>query len=245
MALVLDGKTFAEATMVVALGITMTGDKRVLGVVETDTENEKVVTPFLRSVVERGLDVSQGLLVIVDGGTGLRAAVRKAFRHRALVQRWQWHKRENVVRDLAKREQPVWRPRLQRAYNRPEYDEARAALKSLPHELEDRNQSAAGSLAEGLDETLTLHRLGVYGVLGRSLKTTNGLESITALIAERCAKVDHWQNSSQRHRWPATALLDIEPRLRKVRGYRHLPRLRDALKRELKIDTTTSTKKAA
>ena len=72
MALVLDGKTFAEATMVVALGITMTGDKRVLGVVETDTENEKVVTPFLRSVVERGLDVSQGLLVIVDGGTGLR-----------------------------------------------------------------------------------------------------------------------------------------------------------------------------
>ena len=100
---------------------------------------------------------------------------------------------------------------------------------------EDRNQSAAGSLAEGLDETLTLHRLGVYGVLGRSLKTTNGLESINALIEERCAKVDHWQHSSQRQRWLATALLDIEPRLRKVMGYRHLPRLRDALKRELKI----------
>ena len=96
VALVLDGKTFAEATMVVALGITMTGDKRFLGVVETDTENEKVLTPFLRSLVERGLDVSQGLLVIVDGGKGLRAAVRKAFRHRALVQRCQWHKRENV-----------------------------------------------------------------------------------------------------------------------------------------------------
>ena len=128
---------------------------------------------------------------------------------------------------------------------RPEYDEALAALQSLQHELEDRNQSAAGSLAEGLDETLTLHRLGVYGVLGRSLKTTNGLESINALIEERCAKVDHWQNSSQRHRWLATALLDIEPRLRKVMGYRHLPRLRDALKRQLKIDTTTLKKKAA
>ena len=100
-------------------------------------------------------------------------------------------------------------------------------------------------LAEGLDETLTLHRLGVYGVLGRSLKTTNGLESINTLIEERCAKVDHWQNSSQRQRWLATALLDIEPRLRKVMGYRHLPRLRDALKRELKIDTTTSKTKAA
>ena len=245
MVVALDGKTFAEATMVVALGITMTGDKRFLGFVETDTENEQVVTPFLRSLVERGLDVSQGLLVIVDGGKGLRAAVRKAFRHRALVQRCQWHKRENVVSYLAKREQPVWRQRLQRAYNRPEYDEALAALKALQRELEDRNQSAAGSLAEGLDETLTLHRLGVYGVLGRSLKTTNGLESINALIEERCAKVDHWQNSSQRHRWLATALLDIEPRLRKVMGYRHLPRLRDALKRELKIDTTTSKKKAA
>ena len=82
-------------------------------------------------------------------------------------------------------------------------------------------------------------------MLGRSLKTTNGLESINALIEERCAKVDHWQNSSQRQRWLATALLDIEPRLRKVMGYRHLPRLRDALKRELKIDTTTSKTKAA
>ena len=97
--------------------ITMTGDKRFLGVVETDTENEKVLTPFLRSLVERGLDVSQGLLVIVDGGKGLRAAVRKAFRHRALVQRCQWHKRENVVSYVAKSEQPVCRQRLQRAYN--------------------------------------------------------------------------------------------------------------------------------
>ena len=86
--------------MVVALGITMTGETRFLGFVETDTENEKVLTPFLRSLVERGLDVSQGRLVIVDGGKGLRAAVRKAFRHRALVQRCQWHKRENVVSDV-------------------------------------------------------------------------------------------------------------------------------------------------
>ena len=127
----------------------------------------------------------------------------------------------------------------------PEYDEARAALETLHRELEDRNQSAARSLAEGFDETLTLHRLGLYGVLGRSLKTTNCLESVNALVEERCAKVDHWQNSRQRHRWLATALLDIEPRLRKVMGYRHLPTLRAALKRELKIDTTTSKKKAA
>ena len=83
-----------------------------------------MLTPFLRSLVERGLDVSQGVLVILDGGKGLRSAVRKAFRNRALVQRCQWHKRENVVRYLAKREQASWRQRLQRAYNRPAYDEA-------------------------------------------------------------------------------------------------------------------------
>jgi putative transposase len=114
VALVLDGKTFAEETMVVALGITMSGNKRFLGFVETDTESEKVLSPFLRSLVERGLDPSQGLLVVLDGGKGLRAAVKKAFGKRALVQRCQWHKRENVVGYLPKSEQVVWRQRLQR-----------------------------------------------------------------------------------------------------------------------------------
>jgi transposase-like protein len=142
---------------------------------------------------------------------------------------------------LSKSEQPAFRKRLQRAYERPEYDEALAALTQLHRELDERNQSAAGSLEEGFEETLTLHRLGVYGLLGRSLKTTNCLESVNALVEERCAKVDHWKNSSQRQRWLATALVDIEPRLRKVMGYRHLPKLREALKRELKIGAKPST----
>ncbi len=241
VALFLDGKTFADATMVVALGITLCGEKRFLGFVETDTENAQVLTPFLRSLLERGLDISQGLLVIIDGGKGLQAAVKKAFRKRVLIQRCQWHKRENVVSYLSKGEQASWRKRLQWAYNRPEYEEALAALEQLHGELEERNQSAAGSLEEGLEETLTLYRLGVYGVLGRSFKTTNCLESVNALVEERCAKVDHWKNSSQRQRWLATALVDIEPRLRKVVGYRHLPKLREALQRELKIEAKTST----
>ncbi len=240
VALFLDGKTFAEATMVIALGITISGEKRFLGFVETDTENAKVLTPFLRSLIERGLDVSEGLLVILDGGKGLRSAATKVFRDRALVHRCHWHKRENVVSYLPKNEQPDWRRRLQRAYNRPTYKEALAALEQLHAELEERNQSAARSLAEGLEETLTLHRLGVYSVLGRSFKTTNCLESVNALVEERCAKVDHWKNSSQRERWLATALIDIEPRLRKVMGYRHLPKLREALRRELQIQKKAS-----
>jgi transposase-like protein len=240
VAVFLDGKTFADSTLVIAMGVRATGEKRFLGFVETDTENEAVLTPFLRSLLERGLDISRGLLVIVDGGKGLRAAVRRAFKALALVQRCQWHKRENVVRYLPKREQATWRRRLQRAYDRPTYAEARAALQVLAEELEQKNQSAAASLAEGLEETLTLHKLGLYGVLGRSLKTTNCLESVNALVEERCAKVDCWKNSRQRHRWLATALLDIEPRMRKVKGHKHLPALRDALQRELKIEAKTA-----
>ena len=243
--LVLDGKTFAQETMVVALGITISGEKRFLGFVETDTESEKVLTPFLRSLIERGLNPSQGLLVVLDGGKGLRAAVKKALANRAVVQRCQWHKRENVVGYLPKSEQAVWRQRLQRAYSRPTHEEASSALDQLHPALEERTQSAASSLAEGLDETLTLHRLGVYSVLGRSLKTTNCIESVNALIEERCAKVDRWQNSNQRQRWLATALLEIEPRLRKIKGHRHLAQLREALKRELKIGKKSSVKQAA
>jgi putative transposase len=245
VALFLDGKTFADATQVIALGITISGDKHFLGSVETDTENEKVLTPFLRSLVDRGLDTSKGLLVIIDGGKGLRAAINKVLRGRALVQRCQWHKRENVVSYLSKSEQAAFRKRLQWAYNRPDYDEALAALQKLHAELEERNQSAAASLAEGLEDTLTLHRLGLFGVLGRSLKTTNCLESVNALIEDRCAKVDHWKNSSQRQRWLASALIDIEPRLRKLMGHRHLPRLREALKRELKLSYKESKRKVA
>jgi transposase-like protein len=235
VALFLDGKSFADTLLVIALGVTADGRKRFLGFVETDTENDKVLTPFLRSLVERGLDPSQGLLVVIDGGKGLHSAVRRVFQKKALVQRCQWHKRENVVSHLAKGEQASWRGRLQHAYDRPTYAEAKAALTKLHGELEDRNQSAAASLAEGLEETLTLHRLDVYALLGRSFKTTNCIESANALVEERCAKVDSWKTSNQRQRWLATALLEIEPRLRRVKGHRHLPQLVSALVSELKI----------
>ena len=245
MALFLDGKAFAESTMVIALGITISGEKRFLGFVETDTETAQVLAPFLRSLVDRGLDASHGLLVILDGGKGLRSAVKKVFRDRALVHRCQWHKRENVVSYLPKNEQGDWRRRLQRAYNRPTYPEALAALEQLHGELDDRNQSAAGSLAEGLDETLTLHRSASLPCWDSRSRPPTVLSPSMRWSEERCAKVDQWTNSSQRQRWLATALVDIEPRLRKVVGYRHLPKLREALQRELKIERKTPNTKAA
>jgi putative transposase len=235
VAIFLDGKTFAEATMVIALGITMSGEKRFLGFVETETENATALSAFLRSLLARGLDISRGILVIIDGGKGVRAAVRKVFTTRALVQRCIWHKRENVVSYLPQREQAAWRRQLQRAMDRPTYAEARAALEGLVAELEMINQSAAASLREGLEEILTLHRLGVFAKLGRSFKTTNCLENVNGLIEDRCAKVDCWKNSNQRQRWLAAALADIEPRLRTVVGYRQLGALRDAVQHELNI----------
>jgi transposase-like protein len=236
--LFLDGKSFADTVMVVAVGVTTEGKKRTLGFVETTTENKTVLTEFLRSLLARGLDVSRGILAVIDGAKGLRAAIRAAFPKRALVGRCHWHKKENVVGYLPKGQQASWRKRIQNAFDRPTLAEAKTEISRLLEELDEINQSAAASLREGLDEILTLHRLGVFDKIGRSFKTTNCIENINGMIEERCAKVDHWKNSSQRQRWMAAALIDIEPRLRRVRGFRHLPKLREAIQRELKIVPT-------
>ena len=233
MTLLLDGKTFAEDEMVTAVGVTLTGEKVLLGFVQTATENRKVCAAFLRELVERGLRVDLGLLVITDGAKGLHAAVREVFGTAALVQRCQWHKRENVIAYLPDRHRATFRRKLQAAYDQPTYDKAKRALGKVRAELALLNVSAASSLDEGLEETLTLHRLGVFQELGTSLKTTNALESIHARVESRTAKVDHWRNSEQKQRWLATALLDLEPRLRRIRNYRALPLLREALRRQV------------
>jgi len=232
VALVLDGKTFAEDAMVITLGVTVSGDKVLLGFVQTATENERVCTAFLRGLLERGLRPDQGLLCVIDGAKGLRKALQTVFGTQALVQRCQWHKRENVVGYLPKTQQAAWRHKLQAAYGQPSYAEARAALLRVRQELRLVNESAVKSLDEGFEETLTLHRLGLVAVLGRSLTTTNCLESIMAQLGQRTDKVDRWRSSDQKQRWVATALLDLEPRLRRIKGYRHLPLLRAALQRE-------------
>ncbi len=233
VALVLDGKTFADDAMVIALGVTLHGQKKVLGFVQTATENERVCATFLRELVARGLRVEPGLLCVIDGAKGLRKALQTVFGGQALVQRCQWHKRENVVRYLPKSQHAAWRQRLQQAYEHPTYAEARAALGQIRRELRDVNLSAVASLEEGLEETLTLHRLGLFPALGVSLKTTNCLESLHAQLGQLTDKVDYWRTSEQKHRWVASALLTIEPRLRRIKGYRHLPLLRAALHAEI------------
>ena len=223
VALVLDGKTFADEAMVIALGITLQGQKKVLGFVQTATENERVCAAFLRELSERGLQADHGLL----------KALQAVFARRAVVQRCQWHKRENVLAYLPKAQHPTWRRKLQAAYAQPRYDQVKAALLAVREAPRLVNASAGASLDEGLEETLALHRLGLFPVLGVSLKTTNCLESFHVQPGQITDKVDRWRIADQKHRCVASALLTMELRLRRIQGYRHVPLLRAVLQADI------------
>ncbi len=243
--LFIDGKSFADEEIVIALGVTMDGQKIPLGFVESATENERICRQLIQDLIRRGLCYDQGLLVVLDGSKGLRSAVTKALKGYVRVHRCQWHKRENVVSYLPERERPRVRRKLQKAYDCDTYEEAKAALESLKPELKLMNQSAVTSLEEGLEETLTLHRLGMLPFLKRSFRTTNCIEALNSRTGELTRKVRRWNNSPQRHRWVAAALLDIEPRLRRVSGYKHLPLLRQALNKDLNLDNEQNAQKRA
>lgn len=240
LVLLLDGKTFAEDQVVIALGVTTDGEKRVLGLVQTATENKRTCATFLRELIERGFAAPHGLLVVLDGAKGLRAAVRDVFGDDAVVQRCQWHKRENVLRYLTKPQQVLWRRKLREAYAHGGYADAKRALHRLLKELAVLNESAARSLEEGLEETLTLHRLNLPDALRRSLNTTNLIESVMAQIERKTQRVDHWRTSDQKHRWCAATLLHIEKNFRRIRGMAHLPLLQAALKQQLEQTTSAA-----
>jgi transposase-like protein len=229
VAVFLDGKHVAEEALVIAVGVTVQGEKMLLGVVQTATENARVLTEFLQGLVARGLRPDAGLVWIIDGGKGLRAAIRAVAGDTALVQRCQWHKRENVVSYLPKARQVAVRAQLQTAYRQPTYAAAKTQLDTVARALARENPSAAASLHEGLEETLTLHRLGLATVLSQSFATTNVLESINAQVERMVRRVTRWQGGDQKLRWVASALLDLEPRLRRVKGDRALPQLRAAI----------------
>lgn len=230
VAIFMDGKSFAENEIVIALGVTIDGDKVLLGFVETSTENHKVCKQFLLSLKDRGLNLENEMLFILDGGKGLYKGVKEVMGEKAIIQRCQWHKRENVVSYLDKENQDRFRCKLQAAYEQPTYEKAKNRLEAIKRELRLINESAVASLEEGFEETLTLHRLGLFTKLGESFKTTNCIENVNKLLATKTDRVDRWHHSNQRQRWVATAMLEIEPRLRKVRGHKFLGELRSAMK---------------
>jgi putative transposase len=230
VAVVLDGKTFGDSGVIIALGVTIKGDKVVLGFIEASTEKYEVCRDFLNGLVARGLSVDQEMLVVIDGGKGLRKAVGVVLSDKAFVQRCQFHKRGNVVSYLPRTMQEDWGRKIQGAYELPTYGAAKARLNALRRELKGINGSAAASLSEGMEETLTLHKLGLFEELGVSFKTTNLIETVNSQLERRTGRVTRWRNSNQRQRWVGTALLDIEGGFRRVKGHKHLMALRDAMR---------------
>jgi len=235
LVLLLDGKTFASDQLVIALGVTTTGEKRVLGLVQTATENKPVCAAFLRDLEARGFRAPTGLLVVLDGAKGLRAAVRAVFGEDVAVQRCQWHKRENVVRYPSKPLQVLWRRKRQAAYAHPAHADAKRALHRLVAELTPINASAAKSLDDGLEDKLTLHRVGVFAQLVVSFKTTNLIENVMSQLERNTQRVSHWRTSDQKLRCCAASILQLEPRLRRVKGHDQLLLLQSALANKLHL----------
>jgi transposase-like protein len=229
--MMIDGIELGERTNVVALGITTEGVKIPLGLWEGSTENAAVATALLSDLVERGLDPEQGILFVIDGSKALRKAIRAVFGE-APVQRCVRHKERNVIDHLPERERPAVKQRLRRAWAHDDHDRALDQLRALASELERTYPGAAASLCEGMEETLTLTRLGVAGNLKRTLVSTNPCESMLEIVRRTQRNVKRWSSGEMALRWTAAGMLEAEKQFRKIIGYRDLATLVVAIERE-------------
>jgi putative transposase len=225
----IDGTWLGEHLMLVVLGIDAGGEKHVLGVREGTTENEGVCRSLLSELVERGLSVEQARLFVIDGGKGIRKAIRSVFGVWAIVQRCQVHKMRNVLQHLPDRQQASVRAAMRGAWSSESEAAAKRKLNTLARQLETRWPSAAASLREGLDETLTVLALGTTGALYRTLRSTNPIENLQSLFKRVTRRVTRWQDGTMARRWAVTGLLEAATRFRRIRGHADLRRLVAAL----------------
>lgn len=228
-AVMIDGVGFDEYTLVAALGIDSTGRKHVLGVWLGATENTQVSKQLLADLVERGLPDDRTLLFVLDGSKALRRAVKDTFGSSAHVQRCQIHKQRNVLDHLPKSHHRVVRMRLRAAWSMKLYADAQTELRKLVDYLEELNPSAARSLEEGLEETLTLHRLEVPDALRRTLRSTNPIENCFSFKPKYCRNVKRWSSGDMVLRWSSAMLLELEKRFRRIRGHQSMPKFLAAL----------------
>jgi transposase-like protein len=224
-AVLIDGTPFKDRQMIAALGIGCDGTKTVLGIREGATENTAVVSALLSELVERGLDFSTPRLYVLDGGKALAAAVRKHAGEAAFIQRCQVHKKRNVVDHLPDEHKADVRRKMQNAYAMADYADAKRALDQLHRELMDLNPSAARSLEEGMEDTLTVHKLRVPDQLRRTLCCTNVIESAFSIVETVCRNVKRWRDGDHIERWVGSGLLVAERQFRKVIGHRQIPLL--------------------
>lgn len=240
-ALMLDGLELKGRCCVVALGVTTDGVKVPLGLWDGSTENKRVCVELLADLVDRGLDCDQGVLVVLDGGKALRAAIDAVFGH-VPVQRCVRHKERNVLDHLPERDRPTVKRKLRAAWKLTDHNAAIGRLEALAGELAHSHPGAAASLREGLAETVTLQRLGVHEQLHKTLSSTNPIESMIGICRATSRNVKRWQNGDMCLRWTAAGMLEAERQFRKIIGYKHLAALALAVERDVAAERTATTR---
>ena len=227
--MIIDGTVFKNQNLVVSMGVDRLGHKLVLGLRQGATENAAVVGGLLGDLAERGVDFTRPRLYVIDGSKAIYSAICNYAGDAAFFQRCQVHKIRNVAEYLAEAQRPAVKFRMRAAYESLEAADARQALLRLHDELIEANPSAAGSLAEGLDHTLTVLELRVPPRLRRSLSSTNGIESSFSVVDRICRQVKRWQGNDHRLRWVGSALLFVESHWNRLHGHRHMQALIAAL----------------
>jgi putative transposase len=235
--LMLDGEHMAERCVVVALAITADGTKVPVGLWDGSTENKTVVRALLADLVSRGLAFDDGLLVVCDGAKALSAAVRDVFGAKALIQRCTLHKRRNIADHLPDKEKAWVDAKLVKAFNHLDPDAGLRNAKRLAAQLDKNYPSAAASLREGLEEMFTVTRLGIDGRLAKTLTTSNPIESMISIARATNRNVTRWRNGQMVLRWTAAGMLNAERSFRRIKGYKQMPQLVDALRRHARPET--------
>jgi putative transposase len=243
--MMLDGLEIAGRTHVVALGISTEGVKIPLGLWEGSTENATLARVLLADLVDRGLDASQAILFVLDGGKALRKAIKDVFGEHALVHRCHRHKERNVCDLLPERDRPKVLARIRGAWALKNAEEAEQQLQRLAGELERSWPDAAASLREGMSETLTLMALGIDGHLAKTLSSTNPIESMIEIVRRTQRNVKRWQDGDMRKRWTAAGMLQAEQQFRRIIGYSDLAKLVTAIERRHLTLTSPTTPEPA
>ena len=235
--LMVDGEHMAERCVVVALAITADGTKKPVGLWDGSTENKTVVRSLLADLVDRGLAFDDGLLVVLDGAKALSAAVREVFGAKALIQRCTLHKRRNVADHLPDKDTAWVDAKLVKAFSHPDPEHGLRNAKSLAAQLDKNYPSAAASLREWLEEMFTVARLGIDGRLAKTLTTSNPIESMISIARTTNRNVTRWRDGQMVLRWTAAGMLNAERSFRRIKGYKQMPQLVDALRRHAHPDT--------
>lgn len=247
VAMFVDAKVVGQQSIVVAIGVTDRGEKRTLGITQATTEHSGPIAELFKGMIGRGFGFDEGLLIVIDGGKGLAKAISTTFGSYAVVQRCQVHKMANVLQHFSESDRKQWKHRLAALFACEDYNEATSIADQIDADLRKVNVSIARSFTEGLNEVLTLCRLGLTRYFKKSFGSTNIVESANAAIGRRTRHISRWSTGNQRLRWCALALAELEDNWNKVANHTRLPMLQRAVKDEVmkRIENENNSSKAS